>query len=103
MRIIGSISHPRFKITVFRMGTRLALKLEDGLCEQVFKFREGVGMGGFEDVKGVLDDGFLAEVVAVFEAMQGARLAAWQRYAASLPGFDEFEDFPSRQYKRPPL
>jgi hypothetical protein len=70
MRIIGEISHPKFKITVFKMEHRLTLKMENGLYEQAYKFTLSEHLSGFEDVKNLLDDAFLEAVEARFQAMR---------------------------------
>jgi hypothetical protein len=70
MRIIGEIPHPQLKITVFSMNNRISLKLEDGMCEQTYKFREGSGVETFQDVQQIVDEGFCQEVLRILRRMQ---------------------------------
>jgi hypothetical protein len=50
MRIIGNIDHPELKITIFKNDNRISVKLESGLYEQTYKFRDGEGIENAEDV-----------------------------------------------------
>ena len=86
MRILGSIGHPVWKITVFRMEHRLSLKLETGQYEITYKFRAGEGMESFEDVKAWIDEAFLEDVRRQFEAMHRAKLATFSRMPAENAG-----------------
>jgi len=79
MRIIGSIDHPDWKITVFKMDNRLSVKLETGLYEQTYKFRQGEGMDTIEDVQAFLNPDFLETAARHFSSMHQARLAAQAR------------------------
>ena len=88
MRIIGSIDHPRWKITVFKMDNRLSAKLETGLYELIYKFRPGEGVESLEDVRHWMDPAFFRDAERQFEAMHRARLAAFYRKSAQ-----ESEDF----------
>lgn len=89
MRIIGSIDHPEWKITVFKMDNRLSLKLETGLYEQTYKFRMGEGMESLEDVQRIVDPVFLQAAGRLFAAMHQAHLGALSR---SSVADDEFEE-----------
>lgn len=90
MRIIGSIDHPEWKITVFKMDNRLSLKLETGLYEQTYKFRTGEGMDTLEEVRQWIDEAFLAEAARQFSSMHQARLSAFSRKSETGEG----EEFP---------
>ena len=70
MRIIGSIEHSEYKITVFRMDNRLSIKLENASAEQTYKFRAGDGMESMEDVRRLIDPVFLEKADQVFQQMQ---------------------------------
>jgi hypothetical protein len=89
MRIIGSIDHPDWKITVFKMDDRLSVKLETGLNEQTYKFREGPQLETFEDVRKLVDATFLARAEAMFEQMEKNKNATLYRNFPPLE--DEFE------------
>ena len=73
MRVVGHIPHPRLKITLFRMDNKWAIKLEDGLLEQTYKFREQEGLTSVDDVKALVDAGFLARVEHLLAEMQALR------------------------------
>ncbi|MCB0705659.1 MAG: hypothetical protein KDC34_10135 [Saprospiraceae bacterium] len=73
MRIIGEIPHLRLKITVFQMNEKLSIKLEDGLLEQIYKFRKGEGIELLEDAKRFCTPTFLQSVESIFRAMNENR------------------------------
>ena len=91
MRILGSIDHPKWKITVFKMEDRLTAKLESALYELAFKFRAGEGMDSLEDVRHFMDAGFLEEAERQFEALHQARLRAFSRRSV-LSADENFEE-----------
>jgi hypothetical protein len=91
MRIIGHIDHPDWKITVFKMDNRLSVKLETGLYEQIYKFRQGEGMDTMEDISAFLDQDFLAAAARHFSSMHQARLAAQARKDAA-EGEESFDE-----------
>lgn len=70
MHIIGEIPHSKFKITIFKMNHKLALKIEDEGLEQWYKFRDGVFENGVDDMKKLLDKSFMDRAIKVFAAMQ---------------------------------
>lgn len=90
MRIIGQIDHPNLKITVFKNDNRISVKLESGLYEQTYKFRDGEGIEGAEDVEKLLDSEFLEKVQAILKAMHTARMAALSRQKSI--GTESFEE-----------
>jgi len=69
MRIIGYIDHPVLKITVFKMGHKISIKLESGLLEQTYKFREGEGLESFEDAQKFVNESFASKVLKEFSRM----------------------------------
>jgi hypothetical protein len=79
MRIIGNIEHPVYKITVFKMDNRLSLKVESGLYEQTYKFRDGEGVEAIAEARALVDAVFLERVEAVFARMRAAREEALAR------------------------
>ena len=72
MRIIGEINDPRCKITIFKMGNKLAIKLEDSLIEQTFKLRESLTLSNFQDIQKLLDEPFLQEATQRFREMSNS-------------------------------
>ena len=93
MRIVGSIPHPRLKITVFKMNDRLSVKLESGLYEQTYKFRQGSGVDRFEDIQTLLAPGFLEAVERDLERMHARVMEGLHKQDApeKEAGADEFD------------
>ncbi len=91
MRIVGSIDHPEWKITIFRNDNRLSVKLESGLVEQTFKFRDGEGIDHVDDVHRLMDKPFLAEIAALMKQMQLARHSALRRHLENNSAKEAFE------------
>ena len=89
MRIIGYIEHPVMKITVFKDNGKLSTKFESGLFEQTYKFREMDAMKNLEDVQGLVDTEFQAQVMENFQTMNRIRNQSLDRF---LPKLEE-EDF----------
>jgi hypothetical protein len=74
MHIIGEIPHPKFKITIFKMNHRIALKIEDSGLEQWYKFRDGTFTNGVADLKNLVNDKFIANAIEVFNKMQSNKI-----------------------------
>lgn len=70
MHIIGEIPHPKFKITIFKMNHRIALKIEDSGLEQWYKFRDGAFENGVSDLKASINKDFIDKAIKVFVEMQ---------------------------------
>ena len=68
MQIVDYIAHPRYKITVFKSGSRFIVKFDDADHDLAVKFREGE-VSGFADIKGQLDAPFLEHIDQVFGQM----------------------------------
>jgi hypothetical protein len=79
MRIIGTVDHPRYKITLFKMNERFSIKLEDGLLEQTFKYRSQSRLNNAEDLRRLIDASFLRDVAANFSLMHRQREAVLVR------------------------
>lgn len=79
MRIIGSVDHPRYKITLFKMDDRFSIKFEDGLLEQTYKFRGEARLSNADELRRLVDAGFLKDVAATFGRMHRQRQAMLQR------------------------
>ncbi len=79
MRIIGYIDHPTLKITLFKTGNRYSMKFESGLYEQTYKFREGEGVEGVNDLRELIDPPFIEAVAAEIQRMHRLRAQAIAR------------------------
>lgn len=90
MRIIGNIEHPVLKITVFKMDMRITVKFEDANFEQGFKFRMSDQLAHFEDVKRLVDEKFITDVIESLKAQQHTRISAMDRFIQLNPD-DEFD------------
>ena len=80
MRILGYIDHPLYKITVFKMDTRLSVKFENGNLEQTYKFRSSEALNSLREVKNLVDDQFLEAVAGSFSAMEKELNATFKRH-----------------------
>jgi len=87
MRIVGTIPHPKLKITLMHHG-RFLLKLEDVDVEITYRFRDSEGIATLKDAQRALDLGLLQDAERTLMEMSAAR----KRYAAMPP---EQEEFPS--------
>ncbi len=85
MRIVGTIPHPKLKITLMHHG-RFLLKLEDVDVEITYRFRESEGVANLEDAQRALDLGLLQDAERTLMEMSSAR----KRYAAMPPKRNEF-------------
>ena len=89
MRIIGEIDHSFYKITVFQMNNRLSIKIEHGLLEQTFKFRDGSGIDNVDDVQEFLSEGFLEGVGNIFQQMFKCKVKSIEERLKDDNIFDE--------------
>ncbi|MBC6996507.1 hypothetical protein QWY85_18475 [Neolewinella lacunae] len=89
MRIIGRIPHPLMQISVFATDGRFPVQFELGGQAQIYRFRQSEQLRGLDDLRSLLDDDFLREVLVQFTAMQ-------RMQARLLPGAeaDAAADFP---------
>jgi len=78
MRVIADIPHEACKITVYAWNSRYIIKLEKGLLEQTYKIDE-FELSGIEDIKKLLDETFMQQVLARFVAMRTDFQAALYR------------------------
>jgi len=85
MRIVGTIPHPKLKITLMHHG-RYLLKLEDVDVEITYRFRESEGIAKLEDAQRALDLGLLQDAERTLMDMSVAR----KQYAAKPSKQDEF-------------
>ena len=91
MRIIGYIEHPVLKITVFKMNNKISVKLESGLYEQTYKFRESEHLQNIQDVQSLIDNEFVQAVEADFKHMHQRKMQAMGRFLPP-PTEDEFDN-----------
>ncbi len=90
MRIVGEIEHPRLKISIFKNDGKFSVKLESGLLEQTYKFRDDDRLATVADVKKLLDTVFIEKVEDILRGMYAAKMETMQRNLAQ-PNEDEFD------------
>lgn len=91
MRIIGTIDHPTWKITLFKMDNKFSIKFEDRFLEQTYKFREGEQLPDEVALRQLVDDNFLHGVQLQFESMQRVHQQVIQNHQrnAAAPDFPD--------------
>jgi len=91
MRIIGTISHPVLKISVFKMDGRVSVKFENAGYEQTFKLGDDERYGDLESVGRWADTALIESVLARMAELHQSRLAADARAfpRTSDPEFEE--------------
>lgn len=90
MRIMGYLPHPRWKITVFKMETRLSVKFETDGQEVIYKFGLDDHLQTLEDVQGLVDAAFLSDVERLFASIKITAAKALERISpASSDTFEE--------------
>lgn len=70
MRIIGEIEGHPCKITVFEMEDKISIKYEVDLLEQTYKFRKSAILSNIQDVKKLVDERYINEVMVRFIEMK---------------------------------
>ena len=68
MRLVGEISHPDCKITIFSWNNRYLVKFEQGYLEQTFKIDQ-FDVAGDEGLKKILDPTFIKDTLIRFNEM----------------------------------
>jgi hypothetical protein len=68
MRIVGEVSHPSFKITIFSWNNRYLLKFEQGYYEQTYKIDQ-FELANESDLYKIINDDFIQSVTHHFESM----------------------------------
>ena len=76
MRIVGDISHPSLKITIFLHDSKYAVKFEAGLYEQTYKFRSSESLQTVEDIKTIVDAAFIEQVQLIIPKMHQHKMEA---------------------------
>jgi hypothetical protein len=71
MRIIAELPHPQCKISLFNMNQKYIIKFEQGTLEQSYKLSElDLSGGGANEIFQILDEEFIATVIARFNTMR---------------------------------
>jgi hypothetical protein len=78
MRVVGEIPHSNCKITVFAWNNRYLIKIEQGLLEQTYKLNE-YDVTSEAEVRTLVDETFIQETLARFDAMRASLEQAIQR------------------------
>ena len=92
MRLVGDISHPSLKITIFLHDSKYAVKFEAGLYEQTYKFRTSDSLQSVEDIKAMIDAAFIEEVRLLIPKMHQHKMEAIGRSLSNSPQEEEFEE-----------
>lgn len=79
MRIIGEIQHPGLKITIFKMGDRTSVKLENERYEQTYKLGTDERLSSAETIQQWADPAFVEQVQQIFQQMHRAQIGATSR------------------------
>lgn len=82
MRVLGSIPHPKFKISVFTLERFFYVEIEAGPMKQGFKLHKE-RFDGLSDIGKFLDEEFLQESHNIFEKMYGNYKAAQERHPST--------------------
>ncbi len=69
MKILANLDHPAWKITVFEMNARLSVKIENGITEQWYKFRDGSAVSTVSEVQVWLDVSRKRKIQEIFGLM----------------------------------
>lgn len=90
MRIVTEISHPRMKITVFKMNDKLSIKFEKNLIEHIIKLRESSPLNDLELLKKSINEELLHKIESSIDQHSNLRLQLEQENADDeFPEFDE--------------
>jgi hypothetical protein len=73
MKIIGELSHPVMKITIFKMNEKLSVKFEHLQVEHIIKFRQGSGVETVEDVNTFFSPAYIDEIFNMIIATSKSR------------------------------
>lgn len=93
MRIAGYIEHPILKITIFQMENRFSVKLETSQFEQTYKFRRGPLTETVTDIRQLIDDTFIQQVLSNMQSMAKIEQSALARvHQASQSDEDDFDE-----------
>lgn len=70
MRVVAELPRPDCKITIFSMNMKYLIKIEKGTYEQTYKLSELDFPEGVDGIFKVLDENFMASVLARFDQMR---------------------------------
>jgi len=73
MRILGEITHEKYKITMLEMNKKTVLQIEDVDVVQLYRFREGE-LKTYNELRN-LDAAFYQEVENIFKTMRENKVA----------------------------
>lgn len=90
MRVVGDISHPHCKITIFKTTSRYSVKFEQEGFEQTYKFRVGEAITNISDVKKIITEPIIEQVIEHFKTMGKIKKAAFQDFVSDA--LSEFEE-----------
>lgn len=93
MRVIGYISHPEIKITVFETDTRFPVQFEAGGIQQTYKFRKGNGIEKLADIKELVDEPMCTQVMEIMRRQAALKASAIKRQV-QRKGKPDFDDLP---------
>ncbi|HCK21152.1 MAG TPA: hypothetical protein DHW15_03025 [Bacteroidetes bacterium] len=82
MRIIGTIPHKAYKISVFSWAEKYTVKIEAGPLEQSFRFPQGA-YERWEELIPLFDEVMMEEVRQTFFKMSAGLQAAIARQASN--------------------
>lgn len=91
MRIIGEIQHPSLKITIFKMGERTSVKIENERYEQTYKLGAEDRLSNVETIERWMDAHFLENVQKTFQQMHQTQMGAMSRLFPTVSE-NTFED-----------
>lgn len=77
MRILGEITHPACKITLFHWNNRYLIKLENNYLEQTFKVDQ-FDLASEKDLQVLVNSVFVEEAVVRFRSMEESLAKALQ-------------------------
>ena len=80
MRIVGNISHPDLKITIFKNDGHFSVKCETDMIEQIFKLRDDPHIQSPEDVKRMFDTEFVRIIETSLKSLSAERESAYTRH-----------------------
>lgn len=80
MRVVAELPRPDCKITIFSMNMKFLVKFEKGPYEQTYKLSEIDMLDGVNSVFELLDEEFIATVIARFDGMKSDFLATYKRH-----------------------
>jgi hypothetical protein len=90
MRVVGDIPHSYCKITIFQTTNRYSVKFEQDGFEQTYKFRIGDAINGLSDVRKIITEQVIEQVIEEFKAMAAIKKIAFDGFMSNA--LNEFED-----------